>query len=341
MIMWATNTQQLAILILPFTLTVRAGVTVTASETGASTAPTSSLASATSSASSCDYSGSVSNFIDCTKKNISTGVLIGAGIGITLGIFIIAFGCIWCLRSRRRPKTAEQGETNDEGKEVLEDGQEKETPLSEKQVYERRRLAATVEDVSDTETTKEKRPKRQSQHAGLGGIGSPVQVDQVRNLYPTNPSPNPRLSMASTYKTPPQVPSQPMPPSAMARRSNFSRPGQPTASMYGQSLPPVPDTRPPTVGGTPPLNIKRQSSASTIIPSYYGGSSRKPSNTSGRGSDSSGEVIPPLPAYSARPSGGEEGRRPSHGGSSRGGTAGRTRPLQNDRRPSDGSGGMI
>ncbi|WWC58030.1 uncharacterized protein I303_100565 [Kwoniella dejecticola CBS 10117] len=50
----------------------------------------------------CEYNGSVGDYVSCTKNKISTPMLIGAGVGIALGIFLLSFLCIWLTRKRRK-----------------------------------------------------------------------------------------------------------------------------------------------------------------------------------------------------------------------------------------------
>ncbi|WVQ94046.1 hypothetical protein IAU59_001124 [Kwoniella sp. CBS 9459] len=80
----------------------------TATATGASdTSGTNSAFSATGDSEECEYDGSVIDYLSCAKDKISTTTLIGAGIGVTLGIFALAFLCIW-LTKRKRANAADQ-----------------------------------------------------------------------------------------------------------------------------------------------------------------------------------------------------------------------------------------
>lgn len=44
----------------------------------------------------------LSDYLSCAKSKISTITLIGAGIGVTVGVLAIVFGCIWLTRKNRR-----------------------------------------------------------------------------------------------------------------------------------------------------------------------------------------------------------------------------------------------
>ncbi|OCF40100.1 hypothetical protein I317_06113 [Kwoniella heveanensis CBS 569] len=80
-------------------------VTVSATATPTSTADADS--DLDSNSGGCEYDGSVTDYLSCAKDKISTTTLIGAGIGVTLGIFALAFLCIW-LTKRKRISAANQ-----------------------------------------------------------------------------------------------------------------------------------------------------------------------------------------------------------------------------------------
>ncbi|KAK8845405.1 hypothetical protein IAR55_006118 [Kwoniella newhampshirensis] len=86
--------------------TVPSTVATSASATGSIIPPTTS-----SNSTGCSYDGSIGNYISCERHNVSTPVLIGAGIGVVVGILVLAFGCIWIAK---RPKKRESGMTVDD-----------------------------------------------------------------------------------------------------------------------------------------------------------------------------------------------------------------------------------
>ncbi|OCF59746.1 hypothetical protein L486_02419 [Kwoniella mangroviensis CBS 10435] len=71
----------------------------------------------------CEYDGSVKNYLSCAKNRISTPMLIGAGIGITLGIFVLSFLCI-CLTKKKRRKAAQQKDQERLGDQVSSHGED-------------------------------------------------------------------------------------------------------------------------------------------------------------------------------------------------------------------------
>ncbi|WVW81699.1 hypothetical protein I302_103694 [Kwoniella bestiolae CBS 10118] len=62
----------------------------------------------------CEYEGNVKNYLTCAKNKISTPMLIGAGIGITLGVFLLSFLCIWLTKKRRRRAAAQKDQNQDQ-----------------------------------------------------------------------------------------------------------------------------------------------------------------------------------------------------------------------------------
>ncbi|WRT63627.1 uncharacterized protein IL334_000550 [Kwoniella shivajii] len=50
----------------------------------------------------CEYGGSLTDYLSCTKNKVSTPMLIGVGIGVTILIFILAFICVWFAKKKRR-----------------------------------------------------------------------------------------------------------------------------------------------------------------------------------------------------------------------------------------------
>ncbi|ODN76101.1 hypothetical protein L202_06036 [Cryptococcus amylolentus CBS 6039] len=83
---------------------------------------TSSASSESSTSTDCNYDGNVGDYLSCAKSKISTTALIGAGIGVTLGVFVLAFGCIW-LTKKKRKKVTDDKDQGDEGEESGSDGE--------------------------------------------------------------------------------------------------------------------------------------------------------------------------------------------------------------------------
>ncbi|WWC97151.1 hypothetical protein V866_004030 [Kwoniella sp. B9012] len=71
----------------------------------------------------CEYDGSVKNYLTCAKNKISTPMLIGAGIGITLGIFVLSFLCIWLTKKKRR-RAAQHKDQEQRGDQVSSNGED-------------------------------------------------------------------------------------------------------------------------------------------------------------------------------------------------------------------------
>ncbi|WVF66431.1 hypothetical protein IAT40_001171 [Kwoniella sp. CBS 6097] len=92
-----------ALLLHSATFKAVAAQTVATPTVGAASASsqTDSEPTATSTSDDCEYNGSVTDYLSCAKDKISTTALIGAGIGVTLGIFALAFLCIWLTKRKR------------------------------------------------------------------------------------------------------------------------------------------------------------------------------------------------------------------------------------------------
>ncbi|WWC85725.1 uncharacterized protein L201_000591 [Kwoniella dendrophila CBS 6074] len=79
---------------------------------GEPTTTTTASSDNTSSKGNCEYDGSLGDYLSCAKNKISTPILIGAGIGITVGIFLISFLCIWLTKKKRRKVSQKDSENN-------------------------------------------------------------------------------------------------------------------------------------------------------------------------------------------------------------------------------------
>lgn len=56
----------------------------------------------------------LSDYLSCAERKISTITLIGAGIGVIVGVFAIALGCIWLTRKNRRKGPPDSDGNDDE-----------------------------------------------------------------------------------------------------------------------------------------------------------------------------------------------------------------------------------
>ncbi|WWC66921.1 uncharacterized protein I206_100828 [Kwoniella pini CBS 10737] len=88
----------------------------------------------------CEYNGSVSDYLSCTKNKISTPMLIGAGVGIALGIFLISFLCIFLTRKKRK-RIAQIDEEIDQTRfEFIQDGLNKDPKFWETKEIEKENI---------------------------------------------------------------------------------------------------------------------------------------------------------------------------------------------------------
>ncbi|WVQ80432.1 hypothetical protein IAT38_002537 [Cryptococcus sp. DSM 104549] len=365
----------IALTLLP-SIHVQAVVSATATISGSTTSTDSAAASSNST--DCSYNGNVGDYLSCEKNKISTVTLIGSGIGITVGIFVLAFGCIWLTRKKRRAvaksHNADDGELG-EVEEVEMDGEgegtgekKKKRKPKKKEIYTsdeeelvpvrlreddpsvpsranaeppRRPSAAaatlqghrdprvtTVEDADSSSSEMDPlprgaprkgsrdtlysqksgmRPHQQQHQAGAQPMpidprsGSPVQSTNVRNLYPSNPSPNPRYLQAQAAGLPPpqyqtQHQQQPAYPSAnlAAQASRASRAS--VLSSYSTYSTRGPG---PARQASPPLpSAMRASTHGRQVPLRSGGPSAAGRPTSSASFARRGEPggdIPPLP----------------------------------------------
>ncbi|WWD22351.1 hypothetical protein CI109_106842 [Kwoniella shandongensis] len=88
------------------------GVADLSGTTTSTSSPTAvaSPAGSTSNSTSCAYDGSVGDYISCQRQRVSTPVLIGAGIGVVIGILILSFGCIWLAKRPKRRQAVKDDE---------------------------------------------------------------------------------------------------------------------------------------------------------------------------------------------------------------------------------------
>ncbi|WVQ64719.1 uncharacterized protein L199_002886 [Kwoniella botswanensis] len=131
----------------------------------------------------CEYDGSVKNYLTCAKNKISTSMLIGAGIGITLGIFVLSFLCIWLTKKKRRraaqhkdqEQKADQVSSNGEdGKNVdlvdLEKNQNQSTEFFYPNDKKHRKLSF----VSAVEEVKPKKPSNDNKNKSFELLAPPA-----------------------------------------------------------------------------------------------------------------------------------------------------------------------
>ncbi|RXK39136.1 hypothetical protein M231_03641 [Tremella mesenterica] len=164
------------------------------------------------------------DYLSCEKSKTSTTVLVGAGIGVTLGIFALIFGIVWISKRNRKRSTrdTEVGKKVSQGDGNTKKGTNSKAEEEEEEEYETeeeedvpneniKKKAVTVEeDHSDEEAwspqpppekTLPSRSSRPSQVPPLqrpplvrenATEGSPIEPVPTRQLYPSNPSPQPR-----------------------------------------------------------------------------------------------------------------------------------------------------
>ncbi|WVQ76254.1 hypothetical protein IAR50_005919 [Cryptococcus sp. DSM 104548] len=357
-------------LMLPFLLVESAlALPADSSAQGSASTSTSTFSSESSTSTDCDYDGNVSDYLSCAKDKISTTALIGAGIGITLGIFALAFGCIWITRRKRKKvadgKDREDTAAEEESGESRSDGEkggrtkrarqrkeeseaeddwrpvklrEDEPPTYQEVRRNQGKKGNRHEDMTDSSSSeldplpKKSGPRKGSRdtiysqraprpaptpvqptrQAPFEESGSPGQeVISGRQLYPSNPSPDPRhlqphplqrsatnasrTSVFSTYSTRPPV-----------RGPQLVQPALPSASTARMSISSSFSSRqrqqPPTSRGSPqpplPLPPAMRTSVHSRAPLRGAAGSRPTSSVSSSEEAPStlGSDVPPMPA---------------------------------------------
>ncbi|WVN87307.1 uncharacterized protein L203_102485 [Cryptococcus depauperatus CBS 7841] len=87
--------------------------TPTNATSNSTSSSTSTASDASDTSTNCSYNGNVGQYLSCARSKISTPTLIGAGIGITAGIFVLAFGCIWLTRRKRKNVHTDHGKNEE------------------------------------------------------------------------------------------------------------------------------------------------------------------------------------------------------------------------------------
>ncbi|ODO02069.1 hypothetical protein L198_02800 [Cryptococcus wingfieldii CBS 7118] len=330
----------------------------------------SSASSESSTSTDCDYDGNVGDYLSCAKSKISTTALIGAGIGVTLGVFVLAFGCIWITRKKRKKVTDDRDQDADEGEES---GIDSEKVSKRRRARQRNREESEAEDdwrpiklrEDEPPTYQEARrnhgkkggshcdnntdsssseldplprkggPRKGSRdtiysqravrpapsvaqpslQAPFGNSGSPGQeaIMSGRQLYPSNPSPDPRHLQPRQHQ---------QPPTNAARDSVFStystrppargpQPALPSMTTARASVSSSFTSRQPSRGPQPPFPSAMRSSVHSRAPLRGAAGSRPTSTVSFSKEQPSTLDVPPMPALRGQTSAPRRDRPPT------------------------------